>query len=295
VHTGAVQTFLPHSDFARSARDLDRRRLGKQRVETLQVLRAATIPGYGWYRHPATAMWEHHVPALVAYGRAVVDEWRARGGADSTGWQIREFAPGAWDAWPDDGVADPPPWLGDPALHRSHRSNLLRKDEDHYREIFPDDPAGLDYVWPVPAEGRVPPAEPPPGRRAWVLAPGAHARTGSAVLVLFRAPEGAREARWAQAPERLEQEMRIGETVLLLDGSPGPQQVVRRAVLTEPVHHAVAGFSLELEPVVSLVRGELPAPARLQSPRPVFAVPLEEIPAEGDTGGDTGGSTAGDA
>lgn len=275
-----MQTFLPYPDFARSARVLDRKRLGKQRVETLQVLRAATVPGYGWYRHPATAMWAGHVPALVAYGRAMVDEWTARGGADSTGWQIREFAPEAWDRAPDDDVAPPPPWLGDEAFHRSHRSNLLRKDEEFYREVFPDDPAGLDYVWPVPAEGRTPPAEPPHGRRAWVLAPGAHEAAGGAVVVPFRVPDGVRESHWVQAVARVEEELREGEPVLLLHGPPGPEQVVERTVLGENVHHAVGGFSLELERGDRVLRRDLPAPARLQSPRPVFAVPAEAVGAD---------------
>lgn len=31
--------------------------LGKQRVETIQVLRALTVAGYGWRHHPAAAMW----------------------------------------------------------------------------------------------------------------------------------------------------------------------------------------------------------------------------------------------
>lgn len=270
-----MQTFLPYPDFTRSARALDRRRLGKQRVETLQVLRAATVPGYGWYRHPATAMWAEHVPALVAYGRAVVDEWTARGGADSTGWQIREFTPEAWDRYPDDGVADPPPWLGDPALHRSHRSNLLRKDERFYRAVFPADPPGLDYVWPVPQEGRTRPVEPGHGGRAWVLAPGAHEAAGDAVLIPFRVPEGMRESHWAHALERVEHELREGEPVLLLHGPPGLEQPVERAVLAENVHHAVAGFSLELERTGPVPRRELAQPARLQSPRPVFAVPVE--------------------
>jgi hypothetical protein len=272
-----VQTFLPYPDFTRSARVLDRKRLGKQRVETLQVLRAATVPGYGWYRHPATAMWSGYVPALVAYGRAMVDEWTARGGADSTGWQIREFAPEAWDRYPDDGVAQPPPWLGDDALHRSHRSNLLRKDEGLYREAFPEDPADLDYVWPVPAEGRTPPAEPPLGRRAWVLAPSAHEVAGGAVLVPFRVPEGVRETHWMAAVERIERELMEGEPVLLLHGPPGPEQVVERTVLGENVHHAVGGFSLELGAGERVLRRELPVPARLQSPRPVFAVPAEAV------------------
>jgi hypothetical protein len=38
-----VQTFLPYADFAESARVLDRARLGKQRVEALQVLRAGSV------------------------------------------------------------------------------------------------------------------------------------------------------------------------------------------------------------------------------------------------------------
>ena len=38
-----MQTFLPYPAFDLSAQVLDRQRLGKQRVETLQVLKALTI------------------------------------------------------------------------------------------------------------------------------------------------------------------------------------------------------------------------------------------------------------
>jgi len=41
-----MQTFLPYPDFERSARALDLKRLGKQRVECIQVLRGLTRPGY---------------------------------------------------------------------------------------------------------------------------------------------------------------------------------------------------------------------------------------------------------
>ena len=40
-----MQTFLPYRGFTESARVLDTRRLGKQRVETIQVLRALTVLG----------------------------------------------------------------------------------------------------------------------------------------------------------------------------------------------------------------------------------------------------------
>ena len=52
-----MQTFLPYADMRRSAQVLDPRRLGKQRVECLQVLRGPTVEGYGWRHHPAVRMW----------------------------------------------------------------------------------------------------------------------------------------------------------------------------------------------------------------------------------------------
>ena len=57
-----MQTFLPYADPRASAACLDDRRLGKQRVETFQVLRAITWPTYGWKHHPVTRMWRGFVP-----------------------------------------------------------------------------------------------------------------------------------------------------------------------------------------------------------------------------------------
>src|SRR5690348_13513258 len=89
----AMQTFLPYPDFARSATVLDTARLGKQRVETLQVLRALELGEYGWRSHPVVRMWRGRTPALVAYGLATVRAWQDRGHADSTYELIAEFAP----------------------------------------------------------------------------------------------------------------------------------------------------------------------------------------------------------
>lgn len=49
-----MQTFLPYPDFRATAKVLDRQRLGKQRVETKQILLALERPGTptGWGRHP---------------------------------------------------------------------------------------------------------------------------------------------------------------------------------------------------------------------------------------------------
>jgi hypothetical protein len=147
-----MQTFLPVADFEDGARLLDSPRLGKQRVETLQILRALELP-------------------------------RERGFADTTETQIGEFAPEVV------GVAQGelavagllPSWVGDEALHRSHRSNLLAKDPDFYRplltERFGPEPDDLPYVWPEPDD--VPPAPAPEGVQVWVVRPRAHGELGA--------------------------------------------------------------------------------------------------------------------
>jgi hypothetical protein len=146
-----VQTFLPYRDFRRTARVLDDLRLGKQRVETLQILRALTWETYGWKHHPAVLMWGGHLPALVAYGVAITEEWLRRGRADTVLPQLLEFLDGAEVVAQHD-LAEAgalPPWLGKRAFHRSHQSSLVRKDPEHYRRFFPNVPDDLPYVWPV--------------------------------------------------------------------------------------------------------------------------------------------------
>ena len=66
-----MQTFLPYPDFKQSAACLDYRRLGKQRVEGVQILKAILgekslngKPYKGWLNHPATLMWKPYPDAL---------------------------------------------------------------------------------------------------------------------------------------------------------------------------------------------------------------------------------------
>lgn len=178
-----MQTFLPVADFEESARLLDSPRLGKQRVETLQILRALELPDYGWANHPAVLMWRGRTAALVAYGLAMVRVWRDRGFADTTDAQIAEFAPDVVGAAQDDLEAAGllPSWVDDEALHRSHRSNLVAKDPAFYRarfaELFGPEPDDLPYVWPGPDD--VPPAREPEGVRVWVVRPRAHGELGA--------------------------------------------------------------------------------------------------------------------
>jgi hypothetical protein len=178
-----MQTFLPVADFAESARLLDSPRLGKQRVETLQILRAIELPDYGWATHPAVRMWRGRTPALVSYGLAMARIWRERGFADTTESQIGEFAPDVVGVPQEElaGAGLLPSWLGDEDLHRSHRSNLIAKDPGFYRHRFTErfgaEPDDLPYVWPEPDD--VPPAPAPDGVRVWVVRPRAHGELGA--------------------------------------------------------------------------------------------------------------------
>ncbi|MEV4704793.1 MSMEG_6728 family protein [Actinoplanes sp. NPDC049316] len=154
-----MQTFLPFPEFAASARALDQKRLGKQRVETIQVLRGLIQPGYGWRHHPAVKMWKGYEEALVRYGLDMCGIWVATGRADTTAETMRAdvaAARGLTEIRAQDDLAaagELPPWLGDDAVHLSHRSALVRKDPDFYRPLFGDVPTDLPYVWPASDRG----------------------------------------------------------------------------------------------------------------------------------------------
>ena len=62
-----MQTFLPYDDFVLSLDCLDYRRLGKQRVEAMQLLNAMKREKGGWINHPATKMWRGYEKALTEY------------------------------------------------------------------------------------------------------------------------------------------------------------------------------------------------------------------------------------
>ena len=133
-----MNTFLPYRDFVRSARCLDDRRLGKQRLEALIILRVLNGELNGWRNHPAVKMWNGYTEALVEYGCVVCDEWVQRGFTDNLKAKIRTYS------WGGEVVI--PHWLT-PAFCKAHRSNLVRKNPEHYRKLFPNVPENIPYIW----------------------------------------------------------------------------------------------------------------------------------------------------
>ncbi len=134
-----MQTFLPYPDLQKSIECLDWRRLGKQRVEAMQILNilCKNRRKGGWVNHPAVKMWRGHTNALKHYMNLCIREWIKRG-YNNTMVQARIRNPVVY-----------PDWFGDEEFHASHRSNLLRKDEEWYGQFGWSEPDDLPYKWPV--------------------------------------------------------------------------------------------------------------------------------------------------
>jgi hypothetical protein len=133
-----MQTFLPYKSYFLSAKCLDWRRLGKQRVEAYQILNVllARTGKDGWKNHPAVKMWRGYESSLALYFNTIVEEWIFRGYNNNMKFEPVEFE-----------IIDPP-WLGDERLHSSHRANLLRKDFTYYRKFGWREEPAEGYFWP---------------------------------------------------------------------------------------------------------------------------------------------------
>jgi hypothetical protein len=269
-----MQTFLPYPSFAASAAVLDGPRLGKQRVETLQILRALLVPTYGWQRHPVVQMWRGHVPGLTAYGLAMTDEWLGRGHADTVRPQLVEFAPEV-DGVPQDELAERgllPPWLGDPVVHESHRSRLIAKDPDFYGTRFPGTPLDLEYVWPpAPAAPQEPHVAP-----LWVVRVDDLDSWRDAGLVGIPQANSAGKITpaWRQQHERFAEELAPGVLVAVL-GAADPALLHLAEITGPPASVTIDGaeyLARSARYEGDLARGELPVPAELQNPRRLFPV-----------------------
>jgi hypothetical protein len=137
-----VNTLLPFADFSKSAECLDDRRLGKQRADVINILKALTEPPpEDGVEHAAVKMWRGNEQTLIQYGIIICLEYKSRDNTDNSMNKINAFR----KEFP---ASDPPEWLGDEAFHLSHQSFLLRSQPTHYRQFWPDAPDDLATVWP---------------------------------------------------------------------------------------------------------------------------------------------------
>lgn len=141
-----MQTFVPYANLRKSMACLDNSRLGNQ------VYREGlTLLNGGWANHPASKMWRGHEHHLTLYCLAGALEMQTRVSNNTGPWK-KEIA----DKWvlffyeklkeyTDSGY---PVWWGDDKIHDSHKSNLLKKDPQHYSKFF-NVPNDIPYVWPL--------------------------------------------------------------------------------------------------------------------------------------------------
>lgn len=156
-----MQTFLPYHSFEDSARVLDKKRLGDQRVHVLQIVNALDASqDKGWKNLPATQMWTGYPVALINYGMVICTEWISRGYRDTVYDKLYErflngrfthtLGPNGYttDTWTDLSTAIMPPWLGREDIHASHRAVLLGKDPEWYGQFGWSEEPRAKVIWP---------------------------------------------------------------------------------------------------------------------------------------------------
>jgi len=151
-----MQTFLPEADFSETAKRLDRKRLMKQRIENLQILKslAGLYESGAWSNHPAVRMWAGHEDWLMLYNEAILKEVFMRGYQDNTHVEFDKVYSENFMGM----ETEKPWWLEDFNLHYTHKGRLFEKDPEHYyfyseyadyREMGYTCCASCSYYWPV--------------------------------------------------------------------------------------------------------------------------------------------------
>lgn len=141
-----MQTFLAYACFKLTAKVLDKKRLFKQLVEARQLLATIGVKVYkndgSLYKathknHPAVNMWRNNPESLMLYHNMILEECLVRG----INTEIQPFNI-------SENITHPK-WLGNESFHASHRSNLIRKQPEHYSKFGWTEPTDLCYIWPV--------------------------------------------------------------------------------------------------------------------------------------------------
>lgn len=144
-----MQTFMTHDNYMDTAKALDNKRLGKQRVEAYQILKALRgdyNDTGAWVNHPATVMWRNHQYELALYGLTISMEFYERG-FDGYAMMMKftdlcnDLQSGNRESYPW--------WINHQLLHLTHQSNLMRKNAEFYEF---DVPNNIPYVWPLDDE-----------------------------------------------------------------------------------------------------------------------------------------------
>jgi hypothetical protein len=135
-----VFTLLPYKGYMKTAECMTDWDLKSQLWTVSNIFRGprftehSMIPG----------MWKGHIFQLVCYGLSLTWHAQQRG---LKGWPDHTRHIAQFRHITDS--SSKPPWVGDPWVHRSHRSRLLgRYEGSHYEELFPGTPLKMPTIWP---------------------------------------------------------------------------------------------------------------------------------------------------
>lgn len=140
-----MQTFVTHPNPSVTAMELDRQRLGKQRVEAIQIAQSLLGISTGWRNHPAVHMWRGYEQFLIHnYIPAIMNRWIQLGYRNDGCYSHHLIL----SRMVSKINIERPHWFFDDSFIRSHKSNLIRKKPEHYQDLYPGVPSYLNYVWP---------------------------------------------------------------------------------------------------------------------------------------------------
>ncbi len=145
-----MQTFLPYTDFVKSAKCLDYKRLGKQRVEAKQILNIllGETTKAGWTNHPAVLMWSGYEQTLKIYHDIMIQEWVNRGYNNTMQTYGKLYPKESQSFYWQFEAYIPPIWLTD-EFSSYHRSTLLYKDPVWYAQFGWTEEPKYQYLWPT--------------------------------------------------------------------------------------------------------------------------------------------------
>lgn len=139
-----MQTFIVSKNMQINASLLDNKRLGKQRVEAIQILKDLLIKETRWKNHPAIKMWKGYEQYLLyEYLKNILNEWENRGFKND---KCKEWYNLFIKLLPYKEKKKIPKWLDEDFILK-HKSNLLRKNKKYYEKYFNNIPDNLKYRW----------------------------------------------------------------------------------------------------------------------------------------------------
>lgn len=135
-----VNTFYIDRNPKITAKILDDKRLGKQRVEAYQIIQVLQGETKGWKNHPAVKSWKGYIPALMYYYNIMVREWKRRGKENNM--KLYDLS--------DVKEIRLPYWTSCQKVLDSHKARLIQKEPTYYSSRLETSKESLKYgyIWP---------------------------------------------------------------------------------------------------------------------------------------------------